>query len=72
MKAYRELYESIKTMRETYTPFVQTTNSDFYGKVNTLYEELRQMRPPGSSGPSREEPIDLLAEEAWDLFCAVQ
>ena len=71
-ESYRELYESIKTMRETYTPFVQTTNSDFYGKVNTLYEELRQMQPSWIQRAQQGEPIDLLAEEAWDLFCAVQ
>ena len=35
-------------------------------------EELRQMQPSWIQRAQQGEPIDLLAEEAWDLFCAVQ
>ena len=71
-ESYQELYKVIKTMRDTYTPFVQTSHSDFYNKANVLYEELRQMQPSWIQRAQQGEPIDLLAEEAWDLFCTVQ
>lgn len=71
-ESYRELYESIKTMRETYTPFVQTADNNFYRRANALYEELRQMQPSLHQRAQQGESIDLLAEETWDLFCSVQ
>lgn len=71
-ESYRELYAAIKTMRDTYTPFIQTAGSDFYSKANTLYEELRQMQPSWHQRAQQGEPIDALAEETWNLFRSVQ
>ena len=71
-KSYQELYTAIKTMRDTYTPFVQTAGSDFYSKANVLYEDLRQMQPSWLQRTQQGERIDALAEETWDLFCSVQ
>ena len=71
-KSYQELYTAIKTMRDTYTPFVQTAGSDFYSKANVLYEDLRQMQPSWLQRTQQGERIDALAEETWDLFRSVQ
>lgn len=71
-KSYQELYEAIKTMRDTYTPFVQTSHSDFYNRANSLYEDLRQLLPSLYQRAQQGEDIDALAEETWNLFCSVQ
>lgn len=71
-ESYQELYTAIKTMRDTYTPFVQTAGSDFYSKANVLYEDLRQMQPSWLQRAQQGERIDALAEETWDLFRSVQ
>lgn len=71
-ESYQELYAAIKTMRDTYTPFVQTTGSNFYSKANALYEELRQMQPSWHQRAQQGESTDILTAETWDLFCSVQ
>lgn len=71
-ESYQELYAAIKTMRDTYTPFVQTADDDFYDKANALYEDLRQMQPSWHQRAQQGERIDALAEETWDLFRSVQ
>ena len=69
--SYAELYEAINTMRETYEPFVQTADNDFYVRANAFYEDLRQIQPTWNKRTLQGEAIDILAEESWDLFCAV-
>lgn len=68
----RELYESIKTMRDTYTPFVQTSQSDFYDKANRLYENLRQILPSLHQRAVQGEDLTRLTDETWNLFCSIQ
>lgn len=69
--SYAELYEAINTMRETYEPFVQTADNDFYVRANAFYEDLRQIQPSWNKRALQGEAIDILAEESWNLFCAV-
>ncbi|EOQ35554.1 ABC transporter substrate-binding protein [Butyricicoccus pullicaecorum] len=68
----RELYESIKTMRDTYTPFVQTSQSDFYDKANRLYENLRQILPSLHQRAVQGEDLTRLTDETWNLFRSIQ
>lgn len=69
--SYAELYEAINTMRETYEPFVQTADNNFYARANAFYEDLRQIQPSWNKRALQGEAIDILAEESWGLFCAV-
>lgn len=71
-ESYRELYVAIKTMRETYTPLILSTQGTFYDKEKTLSGELRQMQYSWRQRALQGESVDSLAEESWDLFCAVQ
>ena len=71
-ESYRELYVAIKTMRETYTPLILSTQGTFYDKEKTLSGELRQMQYSWQQRILQGESVDSLAEESWDLFCAVQ
>ena len=71
-ESYRELYVAIKTMRETYTPLILSTQGTFYDKEKTLSGELRQMQYSWRQRALQGESMDSLAEESWDLFCAVQ
>ena len=71
-ESYRELYVAIKTMRETYTPLILSTQGTFYDKEKTLSGELRQMQHSWQQRILQGESVDSLAEESWDLFCAVQ
>ena len=70
--SYQELYEAIQTMRDTYTPFVQTSDSNFYPRANALYEELRQRLPSWRERVQQGEDAGTLAEESWELFCSAQ
>lgn len=71
-ESYRDLYVAIKTMRETYTPLILSTQGTFYDKEKTLSGELRQMQYSWRQRALQGESVDSLAEESWDLFCAVQ
>ena len=71
-ESYRELYVAIKTMQETYTPLILSTQGTFYDKEKTLSGELRQMQYSWQQRILQGESVDSLAEESWDLFCAVQ
>ena len=59
-------------MRETYTPLILSTQGTFYDKEKTLSGELRQMQYSWQQRALQGESVDSLAEESWDLFCAVQ
>lgn len=71
-ESYKELYSTIKTMKETYTPVPLTTHGNFYSKAIPLYEELRQLLPSLHQRAQQGEDIDALAEETWNLFRSVQ
>ena len=71
-ESYRDLYVAIKTMQETYTPLILSTQGTFYDKEKTLSGELRQMQYSWQQRALQGESVDSLAEESWDLFCAVQ
>lgn len=71
-ESYRDLYVAIKTMRETYTPLILSTQGTFYDKEKTLSGELRQMQYSWRQRALQGESVDSLAEESWNLFCAVQ
>ncbi len=69
---YRDLYAAIKTMRDTYTPVTLLSGSRFSDRKNALCEELRQMQPSWCQRARQGEPVDVLAEESWQLFCAAR
>lgn len=71
-ESYRDLYLAIKTMRDTYTPLILSTQSAFYDKEKGFSEELRQIQSAWQQRALQGESPDSLAEESWDLFCAVQ
>ncbi len=71
-KSYEELYMAIKTMRETYTPVILSTQNGIHERENALLEKLRQKQFSWQQRARQGESADGLAEESWDLFCAVQ
>ena len=67
-ESYKDLYMAIKTMRETYTPVVLSSPSDFYEKEKALIEAQRQRLPDWQQRARQGESADTLAEESWNLF----
>ena len=70
--SYKELYTSIRTMKEMYTPVILTLDSSLLDKTKILTEELRQMCPIWLQRVQQGENVDGLTEESWELFCSAR
>lgn len=69
---YANLYAALKTMQETYTPLAEVRFTDYYSKVHTLYDGLRQMQQELPRRAAAGEDVEALAEETWALFRSIQ
>ena len=71
VESYRQLYAALKTMRESYTPVSEPRFDGYYGKVNSLYDGLRQLQQELPLRAAAGEDVDALAEETWELLCSI-
>ena len=71
-QGYANLYAALKTMQETYTPLAEVRFTDYYPKVHTLYDGLRQMQQELPPRAAAGEDVETLAEETWALFRSIQ
>ena len=71
-QGYVNLYAALKTMQETYTPLAEVRFTDYYSKVHTLYDGLRQMQQELPRRAAAGEDVETLAEETWALFRSIQ
>ena len=69
---YANLYAALKTMQETYTPLAEVRFTDYYSKVHTLYDGLRQMQQELPRRAAAGEDVETLAEETWALFRSIR
>ena len=70
--AHKALYHTLDAMRSADTALSEPSRSDYYNRVYTLYDQLRQMQPEWKKRAENGERVDVLTSEAWDLFCAVE
>ena len=71
VESYRQLYAALKTMRESYIPVSEPRFDGYYGRVNILYDGLRQLQQELPARAAAGEDIDALAEETWELLCSI-
>lgn len=71
-ESYKELYIAIKSMKETYTPVILTSDSGASDKTKFLTEELRKMYPVWLQRAQLGESVDALAKESWELFSSAR
>ena len=71
VESYRQLYAALKTMRESYIPVSEPRFDGYYGRVNSLYDGLRQLQQELPLRAAAGEDVDALAEETWELLCAI-
>lgn len=71
VESYRQLYAALKTMRESYIPVSEPRFDGYYGRVNRLYDGLRQLQRELPLRAAAGEDVDALAEETWELLCAI-
>ena len=71
-QSYANLYAALKTMQETYTPLAEVRFTDYYSRVHTLYDGLRQMQQELPRRAAAGEDVEALAEETWALFRSIQ
>ena len=65
------LFRSLKTMRDSYTPVSEPRFEGYYGRVNALYDALRQLQQELPARAAAGEDVDALAEETWALLCSI-
>ena len=70
-ESYRQLYAALKTMRDSYTPVSEPRFEGYYGRVNALYDALRQLQQELPARAAAGEDVDALAEETWALLCSI-
>lgn len=71
VESYRQLYAALKTMRESYIPVSEPRFDGYYGRVNRLYDGLRQLQQELPLRAAAGEDVDALAEETWELLCSI-
>ena len=62
------LYTALKTMQETYTPLAEVRFTDYYSRVHTLYDGLRQMQQELPRRAAAGEDVEALVEEGVDAM----
>ena len=70
-QAYQNLYAALNTMRREYTPVSEPRFSGYYGKVNALYDALREAQKAYPARLANGENMDDLANETWTLLCSM-
>ena len=70
-QAYQNLYAALNTMRQEYTPMSEPRFSGYYGKVNSLYDALRETQKDYPARLASGESVDELANETWTMLCSM-
>ena len=70
-QAYQNLYAALNTMRREYTPVSEPRFSGYYGKVNSLYDALRETQKDYPARLASGESVDELANETWTMLCSM-
>ena len=70
-QAYQNLYAALNTMRQEYTPVSEPRFSGYYGKVNALYDALREAQKAYPARLANGENMDDLANETWTMLCSM-
>ena len=70
-QAYQNLYAALNTMRQEYTPVSEPRFSGYYGKVNSLYDALRETQKDYPARLASGESVDELANETWTMLCSM-
>lgn len=70
-QAYQNLYAALNTMRQEYTPVSEPRFSGYYGKVNALYDALRETQKDYPARLASGESVDELANETWTMLCSM-
>ena len=67
-ESYARLYAAMKDMEERYTPVSEPRFTGYFGKVNAMYNGLRQMQKEMPARAAAGEDVDALALEVWEYF----
>ena len=70
-QAYQNLYAALNTMRQEYTPLSEPGFPGYYGKVNALYETLREAQRDYPARLAAGESVGELANETWAQLCSM-
>ena len=62
---------ALNAMRQEYTPVSEPRFSGYYGKVNALYDALREAQKAYPARLANGENMDELANETWTLLCSM-
>ena len=67
-ESYARLYAAMKDMEERYTPVSEPRFTGYFGKVNAMYNGLRQLQKEMPARVAAGEDVDALALEVWEYF----
>lgn len=67
-ETYKKLFTAIETVKSTSTAVREPSFSGYYGKVYTLYDELREMQKVFPNRYKAGESAETLAAETWEMF----
>lgn len=70
-QSYRNLYNALSIMQESYTPISEPRFVGYYARVNALYGALREAQVDYPARLALGESVDALAEETWELFRSI-
>ena len=71
--SHKALYDTLDTMRQSYASVSEADRTDgYYEKTYRFYDQLRQKQTQWKTRFARGENVDVLMEEAWQLFCNIQ
>lgn len=71
--SHKALYDTLDTMRQSYASVSEADRTDgYYEKTYRFYDQLRQKQTQWKTRFARGESVDVLMEEAWQLFCNIQ
>lgn len=71
-EAYQNLYTTLNTVNQTATAVPEPSFAGYYGKVGTLYDELREAQSTMPARCQNGESAEDLAWELWTLFQDIQ
>lgn len=71
-EAYKSLYETLVTVRKNCIAKSEPSYPNYYDKVTALYNNLRAMQNELKNRYASGEDAITLAEETWNVFCAIK
>lgn len=70
-ESYRDLYTTMKEMRQMDAPISEPRSNDYFEKVHALYDIIRAEQHTWPQRLANGERIDTLTEETWELLCSL-